>query len=118
VLLKYDFDGYVTRRRFHIYDNISLNSFRMRNVLDKSCRENKNTYFMLNNFYFANRTVCEIMSKNMVEAEATNDVTIWRIRVACWISKTTGTRIHTSTLLSIHRHIDKYVIFIAFPRKQ
>jgi hypothetical protein len=25
------------------------------------------------------------MSKNTVETERTNDVTIWRIRVACWI---------------------------------
>ena len=25
---------------------------RMKNVLDKSCRENDNTHFMLNNFFF------------------------------------------------------------------
>ena len=25
---------------------------RMRNVLDKSCKENQNTHFMLNNFFF------------------------------------------------------------------
>ena len=47
----------------------------MRNVLDKSCRENQNTHFMFNNF-FENRAVYEIMSKNMVEPERsqmTND---------------------------------------------
>ena len=38
----------------------------MRNVLDKICRENKNTHFMFNNFFFENRAVDEIMSKNMV----------------------------------------------------
>jgi hypothetical protein len=31
------------------------------------------------------------MPKNVVEADATNDVTIWRIRVACWISKAART---------------------------
>jgi hypothetical protein len=38
----------------------------MRKVLDKICRENKNTHFMLNNFFFENRAVYEIMSKHMV----------------------------------------------------
>jgi hypothetical protein len=41
----------------------------MRNVLDKSCRENKNTHFIFNNFFRENRTVNEIMSKNTVETE-------------------------------------------------
>ena len=36
---------------------------------------------------------------------------LWRIRVACWISKATCTHArHT------HTHTHKYVIFIAFPR--
>jgi hypothetical protein len=41
---------------------------------------------------------------------ATNYVTIWRIRVACWISKTTRT--HACALT--HTHTDKYAIFITF----
>ena len=41
----------------------------MGNVLDKSCRENQNTHFMFNNFFFENRAVYDIMSKNMVESE-------------------------------------------------
>jgi hypothetical protein len=42
----------------------------MGNVLDKSCRENQNTQFMLNNFFFPEDcTVCEIMSKNLLETE-------------------------------------------------
>ena len=41
----------------------------MRNVLDKSRRENQNTHFIFNNFLLENRAVCEIMSKNMVELE-------------------------------------------------
>ena len=41
----------------------------MRNTLEKSCRENENTYFMFNNFFPENHTVCGIMSKNVVETE-------------------------------------------------
>jgi hypothetical protein len=48
-------------------------------------------------FYYENRAIYEIMSKKkMVETVgATNDVRIWRIRVAYWISKTTCTHMHT-----------------------
>jgi hypothetical protein len=42
----------------------------MKNVLDKSCKENENTHFMSNNFFFSeNRTFYEITSKNVVEEE-------------------------------------------------
>ena len=68
----------------------------------------------------------------MWEAEATNEITIWRIRVACWIRKTTRThartRMHTPTLPGTHKHArkhpstrkhtHKYVILIAFPQQQ
>ena len=39
---------------------------RMRNVLDRSCRENQNTFYV-SNFFSENRTVCEIESKKLVE---------------------------------------------------
>jgi hypothetical protein len=38
--------------------------------LDKSCRENQNTHFMFSTFFPENRTVYEVMSKNIVETEA------------------------------------------------
>jgi hypothetical protein len=42
----------------------------MRNVLNKSYKENQNTHFMFNNVLFPeNRAVYEIMSKNVVEPE-------------------------------------------------
>jgi hypothetical protein len=79
---------------------------------------NQNTHFMFNNFFPENRTVHEIMSKNMVEPEgATNDVTIWCIRVACWISKATRTRPHarvhaqTHALARTHRAISNIYSF-------
>ena len=55
---------------------------------------------------------------------ATNDVTLWRIRVACWISKATCTHAHAHAQPLGHKHTcarahtDKYVILIAFPRQQ
>jgi len=70
---------------------------------DKSCRENQNTHFVFNNFFFffENRAVYEIMWKNIVELDRPQ-MTIWRIRIACWITKATNTH-------------PEYVIPIAFP---
>ena len=42
------------------------------------------------------------MSKNMLETEGAHDVTIWRIRVACWIIKATCTNAHA------HAHVPGY----------
>ena len=78
---------------------------RMRSVSDKSCRGNQNAHFLLNVFYFPleNRNVYEIMWKNTVEPN--RPLTLWRIRVACWIPKATDTH-------------SQYVTLIAFPLKQ
>jgi hypothetical protein len=40
----------------------------MRNVLDKSCIENKNTFY-IQHLFLENHAVYQIMSKNMVEPE-------------------------------------------------
>ena len=44
---------------------------RMKNVSDLSCRENQNTHFMFNNFFFfslfKNRAIYEIMWKNVIQ---------------------------------------------------
>jgi hypothetical protein len=45
----------------------------MRNVLNKSCREDKNTHFKFNNFFFENGAVYEIMWKNVVPTEQATD---------------------------------------------
>jgi hypothetical protein len=39
----------------------------IKNVSDQNCRRNQNTYFMLNNFFPENRSVYEIIWKNIVE---------------------------------------------------
>jgi hypothetical protein len=42
---------------------------RMRNVSNKSCRENKNTIFTFSNFFSEDRAVYGIMSKSVVQPE-------------------------------------------------
>ena len=41
-------------------------------------------------FFSKNRAVCEKMWKNILEQSRTQ-MSIWRMRIACWISKTTNT---------------------------
>jgi hypothetical protein len=76
----------------------------MKNVPDRSCRKNKNTFNVRYIFSPENRAVCEIMWKNVVE-RGWPQMTIWRMRSAYWIPK------------SINTH-SEYVILIAFPLQQ
>jgi len=69
----------------------------MRNISDK-CGENKNTHFILH--FFENRVVHGIKWKNMVE-RGRPQMTICRMRIACWIPMATNTH-------------SEFVIFIAF----
>jgi hypothetical protein len=68
---------------------------RMRNVSNKSCRENQNAHFMFNNF-FSRKSCC--LWHNEEEyggaGQATADNTIRRMRFACWITKATDTHTH------------------------
>jgi hypothetical protein len=75
----------------------------MRNVSDKSCRKNQNTYFI---FSICFRKSCPFMVtwKNIVEWGRTK-MKIWRMRIACCVIKATNT--HSCC-----------VIFIAFPQQQ
>jgi predicted deacetylase len=58
---------------------------------------------MTNNFFFfENRAVYEIMSKNVVEPDTTQ-ITIWR-RVVCWISKATRAEAHAHARAPTHKH--------------
>jgi len=66
----------------------------MRNVSDTTCRENQNTRTVFSKL-FENRTVNEIMWKNIVERGRTQ-MTIWRMRIACWVPKATNT--HTQVV--------------------
>ena len=77
---------------------------RMKNVSDKSCRVNENTFFCVKFFFLKNRAVYEIMWKNTVEPDRPQ-VTIWRMRIAFRIPKATNTH-------------PKYVLRIAFALQQ
>ena len=69
----------------------------MRNVSDKICTENQNTHFVFSKFFFLeSRAFYEIMWKNTVEPDRPQ-MTIWRMRIACWIPKATHTHTHTHT---------------------
>jgi len=61
---------------------------RMRNVSDKRCRENLNTYFTFNIFFFENCTIYKY--KNTAEPDRPQ-MPIWRMRIAFWILKATNT---------------------------
>ena len=78
---------------------------RMRNVWDKCCRRNQNTHFVFSIFFFfENHAAPEIMWKNIVE-RGRPQITIWRMRIACCITKATDTH-------------SKYLIRIAFALQQ
>jgi len=59
---------------------------------------------MFNNFFFENRSIYEIMWKNIVQPDR-SQMTIWRMRIAYWIPKTTNTH-------------SEYVIFTAVLRQK
>jgi len=61
---------------------------------------------MLNSFFFGveNRVINEILWKNTVELD-TPQMTIRRMRIACWVAKATNTH-------------SEYVMLIAFPLQQ
>jgi len=66
---------------------------RMRNVSNKSCRENQNTHFVFNQVFFPeNRIFYEIMRKKYGRfRQATDDTIIRRMRFACRITTATDT---------------------------
>ena len=59
------------------------------------------THFMFNIFFFENRAVYEIMWKNTAERWRPQ-MTIWRIRIACYIPKATNTHVGRVCLLLFH----------------
>ena len=61
---------------------------RMRDISEECCSENQDTHFMLNTFFLEDHTFYEIMWKNSVELDRLQ-MTIWRMRIACWIPKDT-----------------------------
>ena len=71
---------------------------RMRNLSDKSCRENQNT-LLYSITFFESRAVSEMVWKNIIE-QSRLQVTTWCTHIARWIPKVTNT-------------LSEYVILIA-----
>jgi hypothetical protein len=68
VSLKSDMNnGYFTWRLIYIFIISRSVPLRMRNVSDKRCKENQNTHFMFNTYFFFFFCRHEIMWKNIVE---------------------------------------------------
>ena len=80
---------------------------RMRNVSDKTCRENPNAHFMFNNFFFFWKSChsWDNVEKCYTARETTDGNIKQRMRFPCWIIKATNTH-------------SEYVIRIAFPQWQ
>ena len=76
----------------------------MKNVSDKGRREKQNKHFSSVTFFsFENKAVYEIMWECIVE-QGRPQMTIWSMRIACWIPKATNAQTGC-------------VILIAFPLK-
>jgi hypothetical protein len=76
----------------------------MRNVLDKICSENQNTYSTLNKFYLKIVPFVRQRGKNMVEPDRPQ-MAIRHMSFACWITNVTNTP-------------SEYVTLLAFPMQQ
>jgi hypothetical protein len=98
-------NGYFTWKPTHIYHHhISLNSSYNTKCFRQKKYKNQNPRLRFNNFYLKNPIIYEIMWKNIVE-RGRPQMTIYSMRIACWIPKATNT-------------YSGCVILIAFPQQQ
>ena len=93
----------------------------MRNILDKSCRENQNTPFIFSYLFRKSCCLWDNVEKYVRARGARNYVTIWSIRVLMMDNQGyTHARALTRPHPRTHAltHTQKYAIRIAFPRQQ
>ena len=120
-------NGYFTRRLFTFMTISRQILFRMRNLLDKGCTENQNTFYV-QWLVFENLAVYEIMSKNVVEPEGPQQSRAHtsgmldkqgytRVRACTRPRSRTPTRVRTHGRAHTQTHTHKYVILIAFLRQ-
>jgi hypothetical protein len=72
---------------------------RMKHVSGKSCGE-KSKHFMFSGPFFKNLAVYEIMWKNVLQP-IRPQMTIWRMRIACWTPKATDTFSEYVTIITL-----------------
>ena len=78
---------------------------RMRNIFNKSSRENQNTHFVFSNFFRKSCRYWDKVEKYDTAGQAADDSITRRMRFACWITMVTNPH-------------SEYVILIAFPLLQ
>jgi hypothetical protein len=94
----------------------------MRNVLDKSCRENENTRFMFSNFFWKSHRSWDNVENYSVDQGSTN-ITVWRaglarlhLRIRIHTPMRPSTHMHARSRKHAHTH--QYVILTVFPQQQ
>ena len=92
----------LTRITGTLHDNlctfmkISCLVLRIRNIWDKSCRENPNTHFMFNNLFLENYAI--YVEKCGRARQGTDDSIVWCMWFVCW--KTKGTYTYSECVIS------------------
>jgi hypothetical protein len=66
---------------------------------------------MLNIFFFENYAIYEVMLKNIVDPDWPQ-MTIWRMRIACWIPKATNT--HSEYAIPLALPLQQWLLERAF----
>ena len=90
------------KSEWEIFRTKSVQKIRMRNISDKKCTENQKTHFIFNTFFLRNLAFYEIMWENNVES-GRPQITVWRMRIACWIPTATHAHIQNMQyLLLLH----------------
>jgi len=79
---------------------------RTKNISETSCRENQNTHFVFNNVFLFFRKSCRLLiwKKTWLKPDRPH-MTIWRMRIARWITEAANTH-------------SEYVTLSAFPLQQ
>ena len=100
-LKSYKINGTLDEDQYLCFTTSRSFLLRMRKFSDKLSRGNQNLYFVFKNIFSKIVSFIRERGKNIVE-RGRSQMTIWRMRIACWIPQARSTH-------------SQYVILIAFP---
>jgi hypothetical protein len=75
----------------------------MRNVLEKNVTEEIKAHILCSVTFLEDSAIYETVLKNILQQDRSL-MTIWHMRIACWISKLTNTHTHTHSHTHTHTH--------------
>jgi hypothetical protein len=104
--------GTLPETNIHFWSYLTQFSLQWENFFRQTCRENQNTCFMSNNFFFKSCCLWNNV-ENIVEPERPY-MTIWRMHMACWVPKATHTHTHTHTCM----HTQSMWKLLVFPLQE